>query len=248
MTRIPREFTAQDNLNMAAHFNFNVSTDPQVVAERSQLRGMHVNIVNDQSAGIDIGTRVLEALDNQEHQQTWARLYGGAMLNSALYMLRGVNDQPMSRHFRLARLMTDEGQLRGSATIYSETFEALRSANNVSEQYEAISADYKPTDSRTSRLGRRLGNTSMLVAVFGTDFYENDGDLVIMTQARDRVITMHQLAQRLAQRIGYNPSLAQLRAESTPLGAHIMQSPDLPLQIKGAYRNALAEVSDQQGY
>lgn len=64
MTRIPREYTAQDNLNMAAHFNFNVSTNPQVVAERSQLRGKHVNIVNDQSAGIDIGMRVLETLDD----------------------------------------------------------------------------------------------------------------------------------------------------------------------------------------
>jgi hypothetical protein len=27
-----------------------------------------------------------------------------------------------------------------------------------------------------------------------------------------------------------------------------MQSPDLPLQIKGAFRSALADVSDQQGY
>lgn len=248
MIPIPREYTAQDNLNMAAHFNFNVSTDPQVVAERSQLRGMHVNIVNDQSAGIDIGTRVLEALVDQEQQRTWAKLYGGAMLNSALYMLRGVNDQPMSRHFRLARLTNEKGQLLDSETIQSDTFEALRTANIVSKQYEAISTDHKPTDSRTNRLGRRLGNASMLVAVSGTDFYENDGELMIMTQARDRVSAMHRYTQDLANSVGYNPSLAQLRAESTPLGSHIMQSPDLPLQIKGAFRNALAEVSDQQGY
>jgi hypothetical protein len=248
MTRIPREYTAQDNLNMAAHFNFNVSTNPQVVAERSQLRGKHVNIVNDQSAGIDIGMRVLETLDDQELERTWAELYGGAMLNSALYMLRGVNNQPMSRHFKLARLTTDEGQLRDSTLVRADTLDSLKTAKGQSESYEAIRADHEPTNGQTNRLGRRLGNASMLVSVFGTDFHENDGELVTMTQARDQVSAMHHSVQRLAQRIGFNPSLAQLRAESTPLGAHIMQSPDLPLQIKGAFRSALADVSDQQGY
>lgn len=249
MTRIPREYTAQDHLNMAGHFNFNVSTNPEVVAGRREQRGRHVNIIEDQSAGLEVGTRTLELLDDdQELQGIWAELYGGAMLNSALYLLRGSGDQPMSRHFKLPTLVSEGGELIDDNLRRQGTLNALKTLRDRSREYEHAEEERTPTDREVSKLGHRLGNTSMLVGIFDSDFMETDGELVTMTQVLEKETEMHHAVQRLAQRLGVNPSLAQLRAESTPFGADIVQHNAYPLAIKTAFRSAVGEVSDELGY
>lgn len=249
MTRIPREYTAQDHLDMAGHFKFNISVNPRVVAERKEQRGKHVNIINDQSAGMDVGNRVLEALDDPEQQSMWARLYGGTILNSALYTFRGIDNQPMSRRFKLPRLVGWDGELNETnETRRLDTLVTLGVAKSYSEDYERTKQERIPTERQTTRLARRLGNASMLVGIYSTDFMENDDEMTIMQTARRQESGMHHAIQKLAQRIEVNPSLAQLRAESTPLGAHIIQSPDYPIEIKAAFVDALGKVSDEPGY
>ncbi|HRN97617.1 MAG TPA: hypothetical protein PLZ58_04185 [Candidatus Saccharibacteria bacterium] len=248
MTRIPREYTAQDHLDTARHFTYNVSVKPEVVAGRKELRGKRVNIINDQSAGLDVGNRVLAALEDPDHQSVWANLYGGTILNSALYMFRETNSQPMSRRFKLPQLAGWDGELRDSnETRRQNTLEALDVTKSHSEDFERVKLKRIPSEGETTRLARRLGNVSMLVGVFSTDFMENDDEMVVMQIARQQVSDMHHAVQALAQRIKVNPSLAQLRAESTPLGVHI-KSHDYPLEIKSAFVDALGEVSDPQGY
>lgn len=248
MTRIPREYTAQDHLDTSGHFKFNISVNPRVVAERKEQRGKRVNIINDQSAGMDVGNRVLSALDDPEHQSMWARLYGGTILNSALYMLRGTANQPMSRRFKLPQLVGWDGELRDSnETRRQNTLETLDVTKSYSKDFERNKQERTPTERQTTRLARRLGNASMLVAIYSTDFMENDDEMVVMQIARQQVSNMHHAVQGLAQRIKVNPSLAQLRAESTPLGSHI-KNHDYPIEIKAAFIDALGEVSDPQGY
>lgn len=234
---------------MAEHFNFNVSTNTEVVAERQQQRGKNVNIINDQSAGINVGNRVLEALD-PDHQAIWSQLYGGAMLNSALYMLRGTDKQPMSRHFKLPQLFGDDGVLLDDDERRADTFDALRATKIDSEIYEGEAQERSLKESEKMYLGRRLGNTSMLIGIFDTDFYRTESEHDVMTSVLQQVTAMHHATQKLTQRIrgNVNPSLAQLRGESTPLGSHIVQSPTYPLAIKQAFRDALGEVSDPSGY
>ena len=248
MTRIPREYTAQDHLDTARHFTYNISVKPEVVAGRKELRGKRVNIINDQSAGLDVGNRVLAALEDPDHQSVWANLYGGTILNSALYMFRETNSQPMSRRFKLPQLAGWDGELRDSnETRRQNTLGTLDVAKSHSEDFERYKQERTPTERQTTRLARRLGNASMLVAIYSTDFMENDDEMVVMQIARQQVSDMHHSVKSLANKIKFNPSLAQLRAESTPLGSHI-KNHDYPIEIKAAFIDALGEVSDPQGY
>ena len=248
MTRIPREYTAQDHLSMAKHFDFNKSTEPKEIARRQELRGRKANIYDDQSAGLDIGTRTLERLEDPEHQAVWAKLYGGAMLNSGLYMLHGVNNQPMSRHFKLARPVDVDGVLQDTDDLNLGTLVNLKFTQLESDEYEAKSEVSDPTEAQTARLGRRLGNSSMLLATFGTEFSTSDTELAIMTQVLDQTTAMHHSVQKLAHRIGVNPSVAQLRTGSTPFGAYIIDNNQIPYQVQAAFRASVGEVKDGRGY
>jgi len=247
MTRIPREYTAQDHLNMAEHFDFNVSTNPDVVAGRRERRGRHANIIEDQSAGLAVGTRTLELLDDKELQAVWAKLYGGTMLNSALYLLRGSNDQPMSRHFKLPRLVSDGGELLDDDARRSGTLYSLGVVKDKSQAYEQIAEKSKPTSREASKIGHRLGNTSMLVGIFSSDYKDIEDEHAIMAQVLEQETQMHEAVKELAQRLGVNPSVAQLRSDNTRLGADIVHS-KLPLEIKTAFHTAVDEINDGQGY
>ena len=249
MTRIPREYTAQDHLTMGDHFNFNVSTNPQEVAERREQRGKGANIIGDQSAGIEIGRRTLEQLTDPELQTMWAHLFGGAMLNSSLYMFRKVGSQPMSRHFKLPRIVSDEGELQDDTVIDATTLSTLQELRDESQRYEhTLRLEQVPTDASTRRLARHMGVASMRLGIYGAGFYDTDSPQTIMSQVLRQETTMHLGVQETGRAIGSNPSVAQLRAESTPLGSHIIQSRKYPIEVVRAFRSSLAEVSDELGY
>lgn len=248
MIQIPKEYTAQDHLRMAKPFLYSKSVNPEVIAVRKQRRGTRANIINDQSAGLEIGTGVLESLDDQQLQATWAQIYGGAMLNSALYMLQAVPDSTMSRRFTLAPVLAKDGTLRDDDERTTMTYTTLGATLRNSNEYEATAADYEPKTEQTFQLGRKLGNTSMLLAVFGTELYEKDDAKTNMMIVKKQTVQMHHHVQQLATRITYNPTLAQLRSESSPLGSYIMQSNDIPVQVKAAFRASLAEHNDESGY
>lgn len=260
MTTKFSRFTAQDQLDAAGHFEFSISTDPEVVAERAANRGTGANIANDQSTGAIVGAQVLGDLKAPEHQIAWAQLYSGAMLNAALYALREADKKttnpnvipPMSRSFALPGIVSQEGHLPESGLLKASTFWSL---GNLVESCVDVELDLVlakpnkqriPTRQKVSRLGRQLGNTSMIVSIYGTEFFEADGPTKIRKQVWESAVNMHKSTQILAGRIGVNPSLAQLRTESTPLGVHIIR--EYPTEIAGAFRKAVHDVNGRLGY
>lgn len=248
MKRVPREYTVQDHLDAARDFNYNISTNPQVAAERREMRGRGSNIVEDQTVGIEIGARALTYISDYENKSVWGRLFGGAMLNSSLYMFRLANSQPMSRHLKLPALFDDSGNFLDQGEVDRSTHESLHLLAKTSRDYETVAQERKPSPKRTAMLARELGNVSMRLGIFGQDFYENDGEAVVMEEVRDAESDMHQQIRSLAGQIGVNPSVAQLRAESTPFSAHIIQSHLYTIDVVGAFREAISDFSDQAGY
>lgn len=249
MTRIPREYTPQDHLTSADHFNFNVSTDLQEVAARREQRGKGANIIGDQSAGIEIGRRTLAQLEDSELQTMWAHVFGGALLNSSLYMFRKAGDQPMFRRFTLPRIVTDEGVLQDGEAIDATTLRVLEDVQVESEDYEAtLQAESTVTDRETRLLARQMGTASMRLGIYGSSFQEGETPAYIMTQVVELESKMHHSIQGLGRVIGTNPSVAQLRSESSDLGSHIIRSSLYPVEMKRAFRNSLGEVSDELGY
>ncbi len=260
MTRIPREYTAQDHLDMVDHFNFNVSTNPDVVQERQQQRGKGVNVPDDEAAGMQVGTRTLELLRDPELQAIWTQTYSGALLNSALYTLRGVDDGTMSRHFKYTRLRDNKGNLTHTQLVdqdgnpipndirRSATLTTLESTQAVVKKHQEARAVSEPTDRAIGRVGHRLGEASLVVGVFATDFAQDDTERDIMTQVFEQSKATHQAVIQLAHRIGVNPSVMQLRSDTSKLGAEIIHSKAYPGEIKAAFRTAVAEVDGELGY
>lgn len=253
MTRIPREYTVQDHLDTAKSFSYNISSNPEEAARRQSLRGRGANIINDQSAGLEVGRLTLERLEDPELQVRWARLYGGAVLNSALYLFREVHPQTMSRHLKLPRVISEEN-LRNNENILEDgdeydarTLRLLVDVQNESETYESIvEASRNATSLMTRSLATGLGNSAMRLGIYGADITLGENAAETMRQVLDLEIEMHDATKALGRELKTTPSVAQLRSESTPLSAHVIRTS--PFTVVQAFRKSLGEVSDELGY
>lgn len=245
--RIPRQLVVHDHLDMAEHFDYNISVDPEVAAARRDERGKGTNIINDQSAGIDVGTRVLTSLD-PELRKEWAPLFGGTLLDSALYTLRDTDEEPMTRNFKYIRLVDEHGVWTDDEERRAKTLELLKSTQDSSEKVEAKQAERKLTGRDINDLGHLLGNTSTLVSIFAMEFSEDEGELSVMKRVHQQNLAVQRAMEQLTLRLRSNPSVAQLRTDTSPLGADIIRSKRIPLEIKTTFQNVLSEVSHPLGY
>lgn len=244
----PRVIAIQDHLDMAKHFTFSVSTDEQEIAERQALAGRGININSDQTAGIDVAATTLERLEDED-KAVWARIVGGASLNSAMYLLREVGPRRMYRNFPMANLFSITGEPLPLEKRQYTTQLMLRDAQIASERYSQSKKANQSTQRNTNGLARELSSVSMRLGVYDFELPEGISEHDAMELAKQKEIEMQAQAIAIGLETRHNPSLAQLRSEASPLGAHIVGSPRKysPRIIK-QFKEASREAGAPRGY
>lgn len=244
----PRVIAIQDHLDMAKHFTFAVSTDEGEIAKRRELAGRGININDDQTAGTDVAATTLETLEDSEDRAVWAQVVGGAALNTAMHLLRGVGPRRMYRNFTMTKLFAN-GMLIPIEQRQAATMRDMRSAQITSEGFSRSKEMNRATQRDRNRVARDVSRAAMGLGIFDLELPADISEADAMELAKERQIRMQAQAIVIGLETGYNPTLAQLRSEASPLGAHIVGSPRKysPRIIK-QFREASREAGAPRGY
>lgn len=249
--KAPRVYSAQDQMNSANHFDFNVSSDEDEIAERLQNAGKDINIQDDQTAGLIVGRLTLERLDDSGDRKLWATVLGSAAFNSSLYMFRKVAkfDPRTLRRFTLPRYFTESGSPIDARDAERTTIRGLVElealSQSVTDQRVAAGHPYKWPRETTRSLARGMSTSAMRLASYGFDVAGLD-EAEVRVQVEESAIKLHEEVMSTTKRTTFNPSLAQLRTMDTPLGQDILRHQ--PARIVKVFKETSREIGKNSGY
>ena len=222
-------------------------TDPGKIAF-IQAQPTGYKILHDQQIGLEVASKVIDIVSNEEDVTFAAETLAFTGLTTAWYLFgRGARVQ--RRRLKLEKLATDDPEQRPSALMLHDMVrddykEVLSQGKNLLKAYRSTEKkEFATVPGRKAALGRLLGHASLTLACLpiGDDIgydklYMTDAELQL--RARDRGKEALELGRTIAKTIGRTPAMAHLAHHDSELAVYWRRN--APAGAKAALMDAMA--------
>jgi len=236
MTRSKFELPNQERLSH--HYIPERARDEAEIARRRAQAGTHALIHEEEARGIELGSRVLQSIEDPNDRAIFAKTLGSALLGSAGYLFDADEYLRMRHNIDLAKVTDGEKVIETPETFELKVYEDLAEAARISTVLADLRRERKPVGRLPIRAAQLAGRAGLNLAIYPLHGFATDSNpKSVMESVFESSVDMSNNAIRLTGETGYIPTPAQLVSYKTPLGIHILRT--APTEVTDRFEEAL---------
>lgn len=223
MTRTTFELPNQERLSQ--NYIPERARDELEIARRRAQAGTHTLIHEEEARGIEIGSRVLQSIEDPNDRALFAKTLGSALLGSAGYLFDADTYLRMRHNVELAKVTDKEKVIETPESFEVKVYRDLAEAARISTLLADMRRERKPVGRLPIRAAQAAGRAGLNLAIYPLHGFASDSNpKTVMESVFESSIDMSNNAIRLTGETGFVPTPAQLVTYKSPLGIHILRT------------------------